>query len=68
MALYEVDVELLGIGTILIEADNIDEARSRARGFGVRRPDAVRRRRDLALRCMACDSTPCVCEKRERHG
>lgn len=58
MVLYEVLTEKFGM--FIVSADCIDDARVRAKCYGVVAKDGVRPVRSYTS-CDRCDSKPCVC-------
>lgn len=57
------DVKTDRFGVLQIEADDIVDARRRAKAFDVTNPRATTMQRSARL-CSSCDSAPCVCEAR----
>jgi len=55
---YDVKTERFGV--LQLEADDVADARRRARGFGVTNPRMTTLQRVSRL-CASCDSAPCVC-------
>jgi hypothetical protein len=54
------DVKTDRFGVLQLEADDVADARRRARAFGVTNPRMTTMQRASRL-CAGCDSAPCVC-------